>query len=136
MREDLVRLREFHDAYDCASADAPTLCDAETHALRFSLMYEELSAYLAATDAGDLAGVADALADLLYVVYGTVDTHGLSDKMPAIFSEVHRSNMSKLGEDGRPVRRPDGKVLKGPNFSPPAISAILEARSPSEGEMQ
>ena len=67
-------------------------------------------------------------------MYGTVDTHGLSDKMPAIFAEVHRSNMSKLGEDGRPIRRPDGKVLKGPNFSPPAISDILEARSPSVEE--
>ena len=58
MREDLVKLREFHDAYDCASADTPTLCDAETHALRFSLMEEELSEYLAATDAGDLQPLA------------------------------------------------------------------------------
>ncbi len=85
-------------------------------------------------DAGDIVGIADALADLLYVVYGTVDTHGLSDKMPAIFSEVHRSNMSKLGEDGRPIYRSDGKVLKGPNYSPPAISDILSERPRHVGD--
>jgi predicted HAD superfamily Cof-like phosphohydrolase len=71
----------------------------------------------------DLPGLADALADLDYVIEGTRLEFGI-DGDP-IAAEVHRSNMSKLGADGKPVRRADGKIMKGPNFTPPDIAGEL-----------
>jgi predicted HAD superfamily Cof-like phosphohydrolase len=72
---------------------------------------------------GDVAKLAKEMADMLYVIYGTFDLLGLpADK---VFNEVHRSNMSKLGPDGLPVLRSDGKVLKGPNYSEADIEAVL-----------
>jgi len=70
--------------------------------------------------------VADALGDMLYILCGTMIEHGLQDKMAKVFDEIQESNMSKLGEDGQPIYREDGKVLKGPNYFKPDISKILE----------
>jgi predicted HAD superfamily Cof-like phosphohydrolase len=72
-------------------------------------------------------GVADAIADCLYILYGTALEWGLGDKLPVIFDEVHRSNMSKLGADGKPIYREDGKILKGENYTPPQIKDIVWA---------
>lgn len=72
----------------------------------------------------DIVGIADALADLVYVVYGTAVEYGIN--MQPISDEVHRSNMSKLGEDGKAIHRVDGKVLKGPNFTPPDLATIIK----------
>jgi predicted HAD superfamily Cof-like phosphohydrolase len=72
----------------------------------------------------DIIGIADAYADLLYVVYGGAVTNGID--IDEVFKEVHRSNMSKLGADGTPIFRDDGKVLKGPNFSPPDIEQCFD----------
>lgn len=71
----------------------------------------------------DLTKVAKELADLLYVVYGTAAAYGIP--IDNVFREVHRSNMSKLGEDGKPIYREDGKVLKGPNYSPANIEKVF-----------
>jgi predicted HAD superfamily Cof-like phosphohydrolase len=73
--------------------------------------------------------VADALTDLAYVVFGTYVAHGLQDVAEALFDEVHRSNMSKLDENGRPIYRPDGKVLKSNRFREPDLAAILTLES-------
>ncbi len=86
---------------------------------------EEAAEFRDALAAGDIVGVADAIADLLYVVYGAALTFGIPVR--AVFAEVHRSNMTKLGDDGIPLYREDGKVLKGPNFSPPNLLPILTA---------
>jgi predicted HAD superfamily Cof-like phosphohydrolase len=117
-------LRESHAAWRLAANDSPTLDLPEAvKAIRCALIEEEAGEFRAALEAGDLIGVADAIADLLYVVYGAALTFGI----PAaeVFAEVHRSNMTKLSEDGLPIYREDGKVLKGPHYSPPDLAPIL-----------
>ena len=87
--------------------------------------YAEIFVFLEdANENKDLVGVADALTDLLYVVYGAGHAYGLD--LDACFREVQRSNMSKLGEDGKPIYRDDGKVLKGPDYSEPDIKSVLQ----------
>ena len=67
----------------------------------------------------------DALGDMLYILCGTIIEHGMQDKIEEVFDEIQRSNMSKLGNDGNPIFREDGKVMKGPNYFKPNISKIL-----------
>ena len=74
----------------------------------------------------DLVEVADALGDMLYILCGTILSHGMQHKIEEVFDEIQRSNMSKLGEDGEPIYREDGKVMKGPNYFKPNISDILK----------
>jgi predicted HAD superfamily Cof-like phosphohydrolase len=126
MIDQLMMLREFHSTFRAHLEDEPTadLTD-ETIALRVSLIQEELDEYRKAAEARDLVGVADALSDLMYVVLGTYVSHGLHLHAEALFAEVHRSNMSKLDEDGEPIFREDGKVLKSDNFDHPDLEAIL-----------
>ena len=94
--------------------------------LRFKLMDEENKEYLEAAQNDDLPEVADALGDMLYILCGTILEHGMQYKIEEVFAEIQRSNMSKLGVDGKPIYREDGKVLKGPNYFKPNIAAILE----------
>src|SRR5210317_1873516 len=94
--------------------------------LRFNLMDEENKEYLEAAQNNDLAEVADALGDMLYILCGTIIEHGMQDKIEAVFNEIQKSNMSKLGEDGVPIYREDGKVMKGPNYFKPNLKAVLE----------
>lgn len=91
--------------------------------LRHNLLIEELRELVAAIDADDIIGVADALGDMVYVLYGTAATFGIN--LDAVVAAIHKSNMSKLGIDGKPVLRADGKVLKGPKYRPPAIHDAL-----------
>ena len=125
--EDAIRkVQKFHEAFGVAIADAPTgTLPGELRALRIKLLEEELEEYKLASAAGDIVAVADALTDLAYVLFGTYVTHGLQDSADALFDEVHRSNMSKLDQDGRPIYREDGKVLKSAQFSEPDLGAIL-----------
>ena len=98
----------------------------QKNALRHELMREENEEYLEAANNNDLVEVADALGDMLYILCGTIIEHGMQDKIEEVFNEIQRSNMSKLGEDGKPIFREDGKVLKGPNYFKPNIKAVLE----------
>lgn len=126
LRETIEQVRLFHDAFGIANATAPTaVIGLKEQRLRFDLMREENEEYLAAADRGDLVEVADALGDMLYILCGTILKHGLEGKIEEVFREIQRSNMSKLGTDGKPIYREDGKVLKGAGFSPPDISSIL-----------
>ena len=74
----------------------------------------------------DLTEIADALGDMLYILCGTIIEHGLQDKIEAVFDEIQRSNMSKLDENGKPIYREDGKVMKGPNYFKPNFEEILK----------
>lgn len=94
-------------------------------AVRLALMQEELDEYRLAAAQGDIVEVADALTDLLYVVFGTMIAHGLDQAAEEMFDEVHRSNMSKLDENGMPIYRADGKVLKSERFTGPDLIKIL-----------
>ena len=89
-------------------------------------MHEENEEYLEACKNGDLVEIADALGDMMYILCGTILSHGLQDKIENIFEEIQRSNMSKLGADGKPIYREDGKILKGPNYFKPDIKKQLD----------
>jgi predicted HAD superfamily Cof-like phosphohydrolase len=89
-------------------------------------MNEENSEYLEAAKNGDIVEVADALGDQLYILCGTILKHGLQHKIVEVFTEIQRSNMSKLDINGKPIYREDGKVLKSSLYFRPNIKAILE----------
>ena len=120
-------MQEFHEAFSLGIAAEPTadLSSEKVH-LRYELMKEENEEYLEAAKEGNLVEVADALGDMLYILCGTIIEHGMQDKITEVFAEIQRSNMSKLGEDGKPVYRDDGKVMKGPNYSQPDLEKIFE----------
>jgi predicted HAD superfamily Cof-like phosphohydrolase len=125
MKKQLQQLWDFQSSYNQVRNIKPTLIEPDDYYLRYRLGKEELVEYLEACNNDDLVEVTDALADQLYILLGTMIAHGMQDIIENVFNEVHRSNMSKLGEDGNPIYRADGKVLKGPNFSPPNIAQFL-----------
>ena len=88
-------------------------------------MSEENDEYLVAANNNDLIEVADALGDMLYILCGTILEHGMQDLIEPIFDEIQKSNMSKLGSDGKPILRNDGKILKGPNYFKPNFSKFF-----------
>ena len=119
---------QFHTSFDLPARSAPTAeVGPDQVELRMSLIDEEVDELRAGARDGDLVEVADALADIVYVAYGTACVYGID--LDAVLDEVHASNMTKLGPGGRPVRRSDGKVLKGPDYRPPDVNGVL-ARSP------
>ena len=120
-------VHEFHTAFKLGIKNEPTANIGESrNLLRFNLMKEENEEYFEAANNNDLVEVADALGDMLYILAGTIIEHGMQDKIVEVFDEIQRSNMSKLGEDGNPIYREDGKVLKGPNYFKPNIKNILD----------
>jgi predicted HAD superfamily Cof-like phosphohydrolase len=125
----LEQVQEFHETYGLPVEATPKIDDEKTNALRINLLAEELDELKEALEAGDIVEVLDALTDLQYVLDGAYLSFGLHDVKIAAFDEVHRSNMSKLGADGKPIRRPeDGKVLKGPNYFEPDLSQFIKAK--------
>lgn len=126
MQSKIAAVQTFHDAFGLDSRKSPKAdLGVAKHMLRYKLMREENEEYLEAANDGDLVEVADALGDMLYILCGTIIEHGLQHKIEEVFEEIQRSNMSKLGADGKPIYREDGKVLKGPNYFKPNIEAIL-----------
>lgn len=117
-------VKDFHQAFGINAPLFPSNLSHDRQELRQDLIEEEYSELQGAMYADDPIGIADGLADLLYVVYGTAVEYGID--IDEVFKEVHRSNMSKLDADGKPILREDGKVLKGPNFSPPDIKKCLD----------
>ena len=127
MKNKLSAVTVFHKAFGLGVNNTPTTdIDESTMNLRFSLMDEENKEYLYAIKNNDMIEVADALGDMLYILCGTIITHGMQDVIDEVFEEIQRSNMSKLGSDGKPIYREDGKVLKGPNYFKPDIAKILK----------
>ena len=127
MKNKIAAVTEFHTAFKLNMNSKP-IADIgdDRKKLRFELMKEENEEYIEAVQNNDLVEVADALGDMLYILCGTIIEHGMQDKIEAVFNEIQRSNMSKLGENGKPIYREDGKVLKGPNYFKPNIKDILE----------
>ncbi|RTY68287.1 nucleoside triphosphate pyrophosphohydrolase family protein [Flavobacterium sp. LB2P53] len=126
MQKQINAVKEFHTAFKIGHSETPIAGLAETkHILRFNLMKEENEEYLEAVQNNDLIEIADALGDMMYILCGTIIEHGLQDKIEAVFDEIQRSNMSKLGQDGEPIYREDGKVMKGPNYFKPDFSIII-----------
>jgi predicted HAD superfamily Cof-like phosphohydrolase len=117
------KVNEFMTAFGQEVKTEAEIPDWTTQGLRVDLIAEELEELKEAIADKDIVEIADALTDLLYVVYGAGHSFGID--LDTCFSEVHRSNMSKLGEDGKPIYREDGKVMKGSNFSEPELKPIL-----------
>lgn len=127
MKDKLKAVQAFHESFGLGVLHTPEAnLGNDKNMLRYKLMREENEEYLEAAQAGDLEEVADALGDMLYILCGTILEHGMQYKIDEVFEEIQRSNMSKLGADGKPIYREDGKVMKGPNYFKPNIMAILE----------
>ena len=127
MKKRIDAVTQFHSAFGLGVSEQPIASlGAAKNKLRFELMKEENEEYLEAAQNGDLVEVADALGDMLYILCGTIIEHGMQHKIEEVFDEIQRSNMSKLGADGKPIYREDGKVLKGPNYFKPNIKQILD----------
>lgn len=124
------RVREFHETFGVPVLASPRI-PLDRVELRLNILDEERRELGEAIEASDIVEVADALTDMAYLIYGTALEFGID--LNACFAEVHRSNMSKLGEDGKPIYREDGKVLKGEAYSPPDLRAAL-APLPDQGE--
>ena len=128
LSETLSKVKEFHSAFGLGYFEQPeSQLEERTVRLRHRLMLEENDEYLEAALEGDLELIADALGDKLYILCGTIIAHGLQHKIAEVFNEIHRSNMSKLGTDGKPVTREDGKILKSEKFVLPDIGSVLRS---------
>ena len=114
---------DFMEAFGQEVKTEPEFPDFSTRELRLELIREEYEELEEAIENRDIVEVADALTDLLYVIYGAGHAFGID--LDACYTEVHYSNMSKLGPDGTPLKREDGKVIKGPEFWEPQLAEVL-----------
>jgi len=126
MKKQLLAVEAFHNAFGQDNGESPRLLSHGEFDLRHSLMKEENDEYLEACHAKDLVEIADALGDQMYILCGTILRHGMQHIIEEVFDEIQASNMSKLGEDGKPVFREDGKILKGPNFFRPDLTKFIK----------
>ena len=127
MKKQIEHVRQFHDAFGIENKQKPTAQLSEkVYQLRYNLMKEENEEYLEAAEAGDMVEIADALGDMMYILCGTILSHGMDYIIDDVFEEIQQSNMSKLDENGKPIYREDGKVMKGANYFKPNIKSILE----------
>ncbi len=128
--DDLFESTNFELAGDFMSSfgqevlDVPTLPEQNLAKLRLELIREEVEELNVGIEGMDIVEIADALTDILYVVYGAGHAFGID--LDECYQEVHRSNMSKLGADGKPIYREDGKILKGPDYFHPNLKDILD----------
>jgi predicted HAD superfamily Cof-like phosphohydrolase len=125
MKKQLEQVKQFHEVYGQKYYKSPMVQSDEICDLRYRLGLEELNEYKEANQNDDPVGIADALTDQLYILLGTILQHGMGDIIEDVFDEVHSSNMSKLDENGNPIYREDGKILKGPNYRKPDIGKIV-----------
>ena len=126
MKKQLNAVKDFHDTFGLSYNDSPTVgLEKKIIELRYNLMKEENEEYIEAARNNDIIEVADALGDMLYILCGTIIEHGMSDIIEDVFDEIQKSNMSKLGADGKPIYREDGKVMKGPNYFKPNFTKFF-----------
>jgi len=128
MREQLKAVETFHNAFGQENGKYPRTLEEHEFNLRHSLMKEENDEYLEACHKNSLVEIADALGDQLYILCGTILKHGMQHVIEDVFNEIQASNMSKLGEDGKPILREDGKILKGPGYFRPDLSKFIEIK--------
>ncbi len=124
--EKIKSVEEFHEVFKIGNASEMKLIDEKDYTLRYNLIKEENEEYLEACKNGDMIEIADALGDQLYILFGSILKHGLQHKIEEVYDEIHRSNMSKLDENGQPIFREDGKILKSNLYFKPEIKKILD----------
>ena len=126
MKTQINKVRAFHNAFKQENGVTPSNTEQNVFELRHRLMAEENDEYLEACKNNDLIGIADALGDQLYILCGTILKHGLQNKIEDVFTEIHESNMSKLDDNGKPIFREDGKILKSNNCFKPDLSKFIK----------
>ena len=126
MEKQLKAVAEFHRAFKQVDGVWPQNLDKEGAELRHRLMAEENDEYIQACNNNSLVEIADALGDQLYILCGTILKHGMQHIITDVFDEIQSSNMSKLGPDGKPILREDGKILKGPGYFKPNLSKFIK----------
>ncbi len=125
--EKINKVKEFHETFGLEFHETPNSNVSDRIVdLRHRLMQEENDEYLEACKEGNLTLIADALGDKMYILFGTIIAHGLQHKIEEVFDEIHRSNMSKLDDNGKPIYREDGKIMKSENYFLPDIKSILK----------
>ena len=117
-------VRVFMETFGQMVRTKPQFPDDKTMKLRYDLIKEELNELEDAMKTKNLKEIADALTDILYVTYGAGFAYGID--LDKCFKEVQRANMSKLGEDGKPIFNEKGKVMKGPNYREPDLKQFVE----------
>jgi len=117
------KVRYFMKTFGQEIKNKPSLSTKKINKLRVSLINEELEEFKKAIKNNDLKEVADALTDILYVTYGAGHAFGIN--LDKCFDEVQQSNMSKLGDDGKPIYNDKGKVMKGPNYFKPDLTKFV-----------
>jgi predicted HAD superfamily Cof-like phosphohydrolase len=127
MEKQLKAVEEFHKAFGQENGKWPRLLSRNDSDLRYNLMKEENEEYLEGCEKKSLIEIADALGDQLYILCGTILKHGMQHIIEEVFDEIQASNMSKLGEDGKPILRADGKILKGPGYFKPDLNKFIKA---------
>lgn len=123
MERQILQVLEFQNAFKVKMPDQPKMLSKRRARLRQSLLEEEVKEL---REANNILDVADAVCDILYITYGTAHEYGIADRLVMLFDEVHRSNMSKMGPDGKPIFRKDGKIMKPETYSEPKLRPILE----------
>jgi len=118
------KVGDFMEAFGQEVLYIPTMPDFNLSALRLDLIEEEVQELRDGLANKSMLEIADALTDILYVVYGAGHAFGID--LDDRFHEVHSSNMTKLGADGRPLYREDGKVMKGPNYREPDLTKFVQ----------
>ena len=118
------KVKNFMETFGQEVKSRPSFSSDKINMLRYNLIKEELDEFKQALDSNDLLEVADALTDILYVTYGAGHAFGIN--LDACFEEVQNSNMSKLGNDGKPIYSDQGKVMKGPNYFKPDLSKFIK----------
>jgi predicted HAD superfamily Cof-like phosphohydrolase len=130
LHETINKVKEFHKVFGLDFHEQPNAAiEKKIIELRHRPMQEENDEYLEAAMENNLPLIADALGDKLYILCGTIIAHGLQDKIAEVFNEIHRSNMSKLDNNGKPIYREDGKIMKSSNYFLPDIKSVLESES-------
>lgn len=126
MQKQIRQIKEWYDKFGESYPDRPLVgsLDKDRSNLRYRIMKEELDEWHEASQEFTVKEKSKELADVLYTVLGTILEEGLQDVIEEVFDEVHRSNMSKLDTDGKPIRRADGKILKGKNYTKPDLSFL------------
>ena len=125
MKQMIDDVKAFHNAFNIPTEKLPTIPSKEICDLRYKLALEELDEFKEAVEANDSIEIFDSLVDQLYILIGTAHACGMAQALEEGFKEVHRSNMTKLDADGKPIYREDGKVKKSELFEEPKLEAIL-----------
>lgn len=125
IQEILEKVAKFQKATDQPVADSPSVGDDKNNMLRYQLMNEENREYLTASLQYDKVEILDAVVDMLYILAGTINQHGMQGVIEEAFNRVHANNMTKVGADGKVLRNPDGKILKGENFVPVDLTDLV-----------